>query len=252
MTDVINVNPMAVAALVEADRIKVHDVSRAQDYTLTLAEVFDTMAADASSLASIATYVSTDAGVLEAAATYAAADASTLATLEAAIVANTKALANALQASFKDGLLSIGTLAISGTLPEDFKTTTTAYTRKGSIQYSKAAEDDLDFTAAGTINTAAAAGQYWGIWLVQIVPSTGVISTKAPSVDQVYASTGAALAALPAVDTGNVALGHIRVQSKEATAWIANTDDMTPASDCAAVTFTDATPLTAFTASAVA
>lgn len=237
MTQINDVNPMDASALVEADRIKVYDVSRAQDYTLTLSQVFDTMAADASSLTTIAAYV--------------AGDGTSQGTLEAAIVANTKALANALQASFKDGLMTTPGLAISGVLPEDFKTTQTAYYRKGSVQYSKAAADGLSFSAADTINVGLAAGQFWGIWLVQ-VDTAGAISTKSPSADQVYASEAAAIAALPAADAGNTVLGYITVQSNTDVAWTANTDDLTPASDCAAANFTDGTLLTAFTAGQVA
>lgn len=141
------------------------------------------------------------------------------------------------------GCLSIGTLAISAT-PEKFKTTTTAYYRISGIQYSKAATDNLVFSAADTINKGTAAGLYYGIWLVQI-NAAGTVSTKSPSADQVYTSSALAIAALPAVDTGNIALGYILVQSKTGAAWTANTDDLTNGSDCQTATFTDTTPLTA-------
>jgi len=165
------------------------------------------------------------------------------------LVADTTALANALQASFKDGLLSIGTLAIDAT-PEDFKTTTTAYYRLGSIQYAKAAATGISFSAADTINVGAASGSFWGVWLVQ-VNAAGAVSTKSPSADQVYASEAAAIAALPAVDAGNIAMGYITVNANDDVAWTANTDDLTPASDCADANFVDASVLTPFTAAAV-
>ena len=165
------------------------------------------------------------------------------------VVDDLKTLANLLRTNLMgDGLLSIGTLLISATA-EDFKTTTTAYYRIDGIQYSKAATDNLSFSAADTVNTGAAAGSYWGVWLVQ-VNAAGTVSTKSPAADQVYASEGAAIAALPAVDADNVALGYITVQSNDTDAWVANTDDLTPTSDCLDANFTDATPL-AFTASAV-
>jgi len=195
---------MGDSTLVAADRVKVFDASRAQDYTVTATQ------------------------------------------LSALLVDGTKTLANALQASFKDGLLTIGTLAIDATA-EKFKTTTTAYFRVGSIQYSKAAATAIAFSSADTINTAAAAGTFWGIWLVQ-VNAAGTVSTKSPSADQVYTTAALALAALPSADSGKVALGYIRVNSKAGVKWTATTDDLTDGSDCTTATFTDATPLTAFTA----
>ena len=165
------------------------------------------------------------------------------------VVDDLKALANLLRTNLMgDGLLSIGTLLISATA-EDFKTTTTAYYRIDGIQYSKAATDNLSFSAADTVNTGASAGSFWGIWLVQ-VNAAGTVSTKSPAADQVYASEAAAIAALPTVDADNVALGYITVQSNDTDAWVANTDDLTPTSDCLDANFTDATPL-AFTAAAV-
>lgn len=137
-----------------------------------------------------------------------------------------------------NGLVTVGTLA-KDAVAEKFKTTTTAVYRIGGIQYSKAATTALVFSAADTINTAAGAGQFWGIWLVQI-NAAGAVSTKSPAADQTYANEAAAIAALPAADAGNVALGYITVQSKEATSWTATTDDLTAASDCAAANFVDA------------
>lgn len=153
------------------------------------------------------------------------------------------ALKVALNRDNTDGVMAKGTILVSATA-EKFKTTTTAYYRIGDIQYSKAATDNLVFSAAHTINTAAGAGKLYGAFLVQI-DAAGTVSTKAVAADQSYASSAAAIAALPAADTGNVALGYIVVQAKEATDWVANTDDMTAASDCESVSFVDATELTA-------
>jgi len=92
------------------------------------------------------------------------------------------------------------------------------------------------FSAADTVNTGAAAPLVWGAWLVQI-NAAGVISTKSVGADQVFATEALAIAALPTVDAGNIAIGYITVQCKASTAWTANTDDMTPASDCTTAAF---------------
>lgn len=136
-----------------------------------------------------------------------------------------------------DGLLSIGTILITAA-PEKFKTTTTSYYTIDGIQYSKSAEDNLVFSAAYTINTAAAAGTFYGAFLVQ-VNAAGTISTKATAADQAFATSVLAIASLPAPDTGNVSLGYIVVQSNDTSDWVANTDDMTDASDCLTATFHD-------------
>lgn len=138
------------------------------------------------------------------------------------------------------GLLAIGTITISATA-EKFKTTTTLSFLKAGLRGTKAATDNLVFSAADTINVGAAAGQFWGGWLVTY-DGTSAFATQRPSADQVYASEAAALAAARALTpaAGTVKVGYITVQSKTNIAWTANTDDMTVASDCAARTFTDA------------
>jgi hypothetical protein len=151
-----------------------------------------------------------------------------------------KTLANGLRTYLNDGALAHGTLLISGTLPEDFKTTTTAIYTISGVAYAKAAEDDLDFSAADTVNTGAAAGTFWGVWLVQ-VNAAGVISTKSPAADQVYTSEALAIAALPAADALNVGIGYITVNSNDTDEWIANTDDLTPTSDCLDANFYNVT-----------
>lgn len=92
------------------------------------------------------------------------------------------------------------------------------------------------FSAADTINTGAATGQFWGAWLVQITTG-GTISTKSVGADQVYATEAEAIAALPEADTGNVAMGYVTVQSNTDVAWTAGTDDLVAESDCADVNF---------------
>ena len=146
--------------------------------------------------------------------------------------------ANANASLLADGLLSIGTLAISAAAAEKFKTTTTAYYTLDGIQYSKAATDNLVFSANDTINTGTAEGDFFGVWLVQ-VNAAGTVSTKSPATDQSYTSADLALGALPTADANNTALGYIIIGANTDSAWTANTDDMTPASDCASAVFED-------------
>lgn len=162
-----------------------------------------------------------------------------LAVTSAKLAAAVTTMINGLRTYLLDGLLQIGTLVISAA-PEKFKTTTTAIFTIAGLPYTKTATDNLVFSAANTINTGAAAGDYWGAWLVQI-NAAGAISTKPAGglADQVYASEAAAIAALPAVDASNVQLGYITVEANNGADWVANTDDLTAASDCQAANFYD-------------
>ncbi len=148
-----------------------------------------------------------------------------------------------LQVNEANGIFVDGNVQISATA-EKFKTTRVALYRIGGVYYTKAATDNLVFSAAYTINTAQAAGQFWGAFLVQI-DAADTITTKAVAADQVFVSQAAALAAVPAPDAGNIELAVISVQSKVNVKWTATTDDMTAASDAAASTFTDADTLSA-------
>lgn len=156
-----------------------------------------------------------------------------------AVVDDLETLRAAVSAALGNGVQAIATLAISA-VAEDFKTTSTAYYTIAGVQYSKDATDNLAFSAADTINVGAAAGDYFGSWLVQI-DDAGTISTKPAGglSDQVYASAALAEAALPSPDAGNVQLGYITIGASTDSAWTANTSDMTPASDCASATFND-------------
>lgn len=142
-----------------------------------------------------------------------------------------------LRKQVNDALFDIGTLAISGVAAEKFKTTTTAAYKIGGAQYTKAATDNLTFTAAHVVTATL-----WGIILIQI-NAAGTVSTKVPAATQAYASQALALAALPQADANNVALGYIIINADSGD-WTANTDDMTNGSDLTTATFTDATPLT--------
>jgi hypothetical protein len=142
---------------------------------------------------------------------------------------------------YSDDLTAVATLAV-GSDTAKFATTATATVRIAGGSHNKAAQDDIAFSAADTINTGAAAGYYWGIWLVQ-VNAAGTVSTKPGGglSDQVYANKQAALNALPAPDAANVGLGYILVESNSGAAWTAQTDDLVAGSDCLLVTFQDFT-----------
>lgn len=131
-------------------------------------------------------------------------------------------------------------LAIHST-PEQFKTTNRFVGRLNGETFGKAATTALTFTAAHVVTASK-----FGIVLVQITPA-GVISTKCPGATQTtamaYNSAALALAALPAVDAGNVAVGYIALAAKAAT-WTANTDDMTNGSDLTTASFTSYPALT--------
>ncbi len=142
-----------------------------------------------------------------------------------------------------DALLQIGTLAISGGDATKFKTTTQTIFREDGIQRVKAATDNLEFADAYTINSTPATGDFWGAFLVEATGAdTPVITAKASAADQAYATEAAAIAALPDPTAGSVAIGYITIQANTDSAWTAQTDDMTAASDCQASNFYDYTP----------
>ncbi len=136
-------------------------------------------------------------------------------------------------------LTAIGTLVIDAT-PEKFKTTTTSTVRIAGGLHDKSAATAIAFSAADTINTAAAAGYFWGVWLVQ-VNAAGTVSTKPGGglSDQVYATKVAAVNAIPEPDAAQVGLGHILIQANTGAAWTAQTDDMTAGSDLSLISFVD-------------
>ena len=124
-------------------------------------------------------------------------------------------------------MLIDSTLAISDTA-DQFQTTSIAVYTINGVTYTKATENNLEFTLADTINVGNAATEYWGIWLVQI-NAAGVVSTKAGGglADQVYASEELAIAALPTIDASNVSLGYILVDTPISTPFTCNTTALT-------------------------
>ena len=141
-----------------------------------------------------------------------------------------KTLANSLRTYMADGMLVHGTLAISAGDATKFKTTTTAVYTIAGVTYTKAATDALTFTAAHEITASK-----FGAILIQI-DAAGTVSTKVVGALQAYDSAALALAALPAADTNNVAIGYIAIENIAST-WTASTDDLTNASDVTTATF---------------
>jgi hypothetical protein len=134
------------------------------------------------------------------------------------------------------GLITKGTLVIDA-VPEKFKTTTTATYNIAGVTYTKTAATAILFTAAHTVTASK-----FGIILIQI-NAAGTVSTKVPAATQAYNSAALALAALPAPDAGKAMLGYIAI-ANNALDWVANTDDLTAASDVTTATFTDADEIT--------
>jgi hypothetical protein len=161
------------------------------------------------------------------------------------IAGTAKTMINGLRTWLADGLLQIGTLLISATA-EKFKTTTTLIYTIAGLPYTKTATDDLVFSAANTINTAAAAGtNHWGAWIVEIGVD-GSFHTKpaafTSAADMDYADEASAIAALPAATASHVQVGYITVQSLDTTDWVANTDNLTEgvgAGNCTSGNFYD-------------
>lgn len=126
-------------------------------------------------------------------------------------------------------IITATTLSIHST-PEQFAITAFR-ARVGGRYVEKGATTALTFTANHVVSASK-----FGVILVQI-DNAGAITTKVPAATQAYDTAAAALAALPAADSGKVAFGRIAIAAKAAT-WTANTDDMTNGSDLTTATFT--------------
>lgn len=128
------------------------------------------------------------------------------------------------------GILAPGILAIDA-VPEKFKliTNTIVALYAGAVK-TKAPATAIVFTAAHVVSALK-----YGVILVQMT-SAGVVSTKVSSATQAFSTAAAALAAIPAADANNLAIGYIAINAG-ALAWTANTDDMTNGSDLTTATF---------------
>jgi hypothetical protein len=131
----------------------------------------------------------------------------------------------------------------SGGTPIVF-TTPDIYYRIGDAVYHKAAVTTQAFTAAHVVTALK-----WGAIRVQI-NAAGTISTRVVGSPQAYDSAAAALAACPAAAAGNVSIGVILINAGAGN-WTANTDDLTPGSDLAAIQFLPVVPVALGTAALV-
>ena len=150
------------------------------------------------------------------------------------LYANDAAIDTALKS---DAVINPTTLS-KGSTPENVATTAFQFRIDGVTATKAAVAAGTAFTG-GTINVGATAGFFYGGWVFQ-VNASGTISALPTTGNQVYTTAAAALAAAQAVTptTAYVAIGYVVVQTKTGAAWTAGTDDLTPASDCEAVTYT--------------
>jgi hypothetical protein len=152
------------------------------------------------------------------------------------MLTNIKTYLNALRTFLAGDAIINPTVVSIGSTPENVATTAFQFMINGVTEHKAAVSAGTAFTDADTINTGAAAGSYWGAWLIQIAAG-GTITTHSVGADQVYANEAAAIAALPAAEAGNVAIGYVTVNATTDGTWTAGTDDLTGGSDCASATF---------------
>lgn len=126
-----------------------------------------------------------------------------------------------------NAIIKAGAISVHST-PEQLALALSRYLVGGRV-VEKAAATGITFTAAHVITASK-----YGIILLQI-SNAGAVSSKVPAATQAYDTDGAALAALPAADSGKVAIGYLLIQNN-AGDWTANTDDLTAASDIEAIT----------------
>ena len=203
-TRVADVNPMDPTVLVEADLIKVHDVSLAQDYSISLAKIFDVMAADASSLEAIADHVEADTW---AAATVLALgevmdDHATFIT----VVADLKAQLNRVLAGTT--LITTPTLGI-GSTPANVANVAFTF-RVNGVGYAKAAVAAGTATGASTVPTGT-----FGACAFDIGVDGTVDAVLATDNATGYASAVLAAAGLPAAAAGHVRMGYVTASKSD-------------------------------------
>jgi hypothetical protein len=145
-------------------------------------------------------------------------------------------LQDAQVSNIQEDIVTVATTLSTGSTAENIANTACRY-RINNTSYTLAASvAGTAFSLTDTINTGAAAGQFWGVFLVQ-VNSSGTVTQVTPATDQTYATEAAAIAALPSPDADNVDLGYITIQTNSSASWTAGTDDLTAGSDCADVNF---------------
>jgi len=120
--------------------------------------------------------------------------------------------------------------------PEETATTAAFNAMVAGVLYHKAIATAIAFTAAHAVTASK-----FGIILYQMT-AAGVVSTKVPAATptttMAYATYNAAVAALPAADASNIALGYV-VIAADSGGWTAITDDLTDGSDLTSATFVD-------------
>lgn len=109
--------------------------------------------------------------------------------------------------------LSVANLGISGTLD--------ANTGLATI-VNKAIQDEIAFSAAYTINVAAATGQFWGAFRIQM-DSAGVITTRASAQNQAFTLEADAVSNCPAAATNMIDLGTITIRCATGVAFTCQT-----------------------------
>jgi hypothetical protein len=102
--------------------------------------------------------------------------------------------------------------------------------------FRKAAQDNIAFSSAFTVNAAGGAPLVFGAVRVQVAPD-GTVSTKVVSADQSYLTAADALAAAPLADEDKVNLGTIVIQVKASQTFTAGTTDLDDATAVEAVTY---------------
>lgn len=117
-----------------------------------------------------------------------------------------------------DGALVAGALTVHST-PEQLALALSRYVVGGRV-VEKAAATAITFSGAHVV-----VASHYGIILVQI-NNAGTVSTKVPLASQEYDTAAEAEAALPAPDTGNVAVAKILILADSGN-WVANTDSLT-------------------------
>ena len=92
----------------------------------------------------------------------------------------------------------------------------------------KAITDNNVFSSAFTVNTAAAAGTFWGAVRIQM-DVNGVITTKVVSADQTFPTEALAIANAPAANVGQINLGTISINPATGVTYTAGTTALTGA-----------------------
>jgi hypothetical protein len=136
-----------------------------------------------------------------------------------------------------DGIINPTTLS-TGSTPANVATTAFQYRIDGVPATKAAVAAGTALGITDTINTGTATGSFFGGFAAQI-NAAGTISFQAAAADQVHTTLSAALTAAKAITptAGNVIIGWFVVEANADSAWTAGTDDLTPASDCASVSY---------------